>query len=303
MSAASNPFAPSLHELDKERVTRRGRAVTGLLALALAVPVVVLLGVIFVEALPVISLELIWGNATDKGRGGGLWAPLIGTFYLVVTSVLIVSPLGIGAAIYLNEYAREGRATRIIGLAVTSLAGVPSIVHALFGLGAFVLFAGMGASVKAAACTIAVMNLPVVIAASREALGAVPRSFREACWNLGASRWQTIRTVVLPNAWSGILTGVILAVSRAAGEAAPILFTGAVFFKHVPDSGLARVLPYALDDTFMAMAMHLHVISTQVSNMPPERPFAAAFVLVTLVLLINAAAIRMRMRLRNNRKW
>ena len=161
MSAASNPFAPSLHELEKERVTRRGRAVTGLLALALAVPVVVLLGVIFVEALPVISLELIWGNATDKGRGGGLWAPLIGTFYLVVTSVLIVSPLGIGAAIYLNEYAREGRATRIIGLAVTSLAGVPSIVHALFGLGAFVLFAGMGASVKAAACTIAGSTFPL----------------------------------------------------------------------------------------------------------------------------------------------
>lgn len=299
----SNPFAPTAHELHKERITRRARRVTGALAVALAIPIAVLLGILFVEALPALSLELLVSNPSDKGRAGGLWAPMAGTLYLVVFSVLIVSPLGVGAAIYLNEYARDGVVTRAIGMAVTSLAGVPSIVHALFGLGAFVLFAGMGASVRAAACTIAVMNLPVLIAASREALGAVPRSFREACWNLGASRWQTIYTVVLPNAWSGILTGVILAVSRAAGEAAPILFTGAVFFKHLPEDGLASLLPYALDDSFMAMAMHLHVISTQVSNMPPERPFATAFVLVAMVLLINASAILIRLRLRNRRKW
>lgn len=301
--SVSNPFGPSAHERHKERATRRAKVLTGLLAGALALPVLVLIGIIAVKAWPALSWDVLWTNPTDKGRGGGLWAPLIGTVYLVVTSVLIVSPLGIAAAIYLNEYAREGVVTRIIGMAVTSLAGVPSIVHALFGLGAFVLFAGMGASVKAAACTIAVMNLPVVVAASREALNAVPRPFREACWNLGASRWQTIQTVVLPNAWSGILTGVILAVSRAAGEAAPILFTGAVFFKHIPSEGLARLFPYDLDDTFMAMSMHLHVISTQVSQMPPARPFAAAFVLVVMVLLINAAAIVTRVRLRSNRKW
>ena len=134
------------------------------------------------------------------------------------------------AGVYLNEYARDNWATRIINLAVVNLAGVPSIVHALFGVGAFVLFAGMGRSLLAASCTLAVMTLPVIITSTREALAAVPMAFREACWNLGATRWQTIRTIVLPNSISGILTGVILQVSRAAGETAPILFTGAVFF-------------------------------------------------------------------------
>ncbi len=126
-------------------------------------------------------------------------------------------------------------------MAVVNLAGVPSIVHALFGVGAFVLFAGMGRSVLAASCTLAIMTLPVIISSTREALAAVPQSFREACWNMGASRWQTIRTIVLPNAISGILTGVILQVSRAAGETAPILFTGAVFYVATPETGLGRL--------------------------------------------------------------
>jgi len=210
MERPANPFAASGHELRKQTTTRRARMVTLLLALLLALPVALIIGSILYHAWPVLSWDYIWLNPSDKGKAGGLWAPLIGTFYLVVVSVLIVSPIGVAAAIYLHEYAPAGRMTRLIGLAVTSLAGVPSIIHALFGLGAFVLFAKMGASLQAAACTIAVMNLPVVIAASREALASVPKAFREACWNLGASRWPTLRTVVLPNSLGGILTGVIL---------------------------------------------------------------------------------------------
>ena len=173
---------------------------------------------------------------------GGIWAPLVGTFWLVWISLLIAAPVGVLAGVYLNEYARDNWFTRIINLAVVNLAGVPSIVHALFGVGAFVMFAGMGRSLLAASCTLAVMTLPVIITSTREALAAVPMAFREACWNLGASRWQTIRTIVLPNSISGILTGVILQVSRAAGETAPILFTGAVFFTHAARARPAGVL-------------------------------------------------------------
>jgi phosphate transport system permease protein len=299
----SHPFLANEHELHAEAVTRRARAVT----LALTVLLSLVVGAIFlalvVRALPALSLDLLWANPLDKGKSGGLWAPLIGTVWLVVFSVLLVSPVGVAAAVYLNEYAPPGLVTRLISLAVTSLAGVPSIVHALFGLGAFVLFAGLGASLQAATCTLAVMNLPVVIAAAREALAGVPHTFREACWNLGASRWHTLRTVVLPNSLGGILTGVIFAVSRAAGETAPILFTGAVFFTTVTDDFPQRLAPWPLDEPFMALAMHLHVISTQVSQMPPERTFATAVVLVALVLVANSLAFIVRVRLRKHRKW
>jgi phosphate transport system permease protein len=303
MSNSENPFAPTEYERTKETQVRLARWFTLSLAILLVVPVVLILLQIVVKAAPVLSFEFFWANPMDKGKAGGMWAPLIGTFYLVVVSVLLVSPVGVLAAIYLNEYASDNWFTRLIGMAVTSLAGVPSIVHALFGVGAFVLFLDMGTSLLAAACTIAVMNLPIVIAATREALIAVPMSFREACWNLGASRLQTIWTIVLPNSISGILTGIILAVSRAAGETAPILFTGAVFFKRIPDQGLEKWIPYGLDDQFMAMAMHLHVISTQVSNMPESRPFACALVLIVMVLAINSSAIGLRVWLRNRKKW
>ena len=164
---------------------------------------------------------------------------MVGTFYLVFMSLLVAAPIGVLAGVYLNEYARDNWFTRIVNLAVVNLAGVPSIVHALFGVGAFVMFAGMGESVLAASCTLAIMTLPVIITSTKEALASVPMSFREACWNMGASRWQTIRTIVLPNSISGILTGVILQVSRAAGETAPILFTGAAYFMTRAQQGLA----------------------------------------------------------------
>jgi phosphate transport system permease protein len=187
-----------------------------------------------------------------------------------------------------------------VNLAVVNLAGVPSIVHALFGVGAFVLFLGMGRSVLAASCTLAIMTLPVIITSTREALSAVPLAFREACWNMGASRWQTIRTIVLPNSISGILTGVILQVSRTAGETAPIMFTGAVFYKAVAEGD---VFAYGLLDQCMALSMHLFTVSTQVPDVPEALPYGTAVVLLATVLAVNAFSIVFRVYLRSRKKW
>ena len=189
-------------------------------------------------------------------------------------------------------------------MAVTSLAGVPSIVHALFGVGAFVLTLGLGKSLLAAACTIAVMTIPVIVTATREALAAVPMQFREACWNMGATKWQTIRTIVLPNSVSGILTGVILEVSRAAGETAPILFTGAAASVAVSTATLDRkLMPYDLDDKFMALSYHLHIVAEKISGMPEEMMFGCAAVLIALILTVNSVSIGLRGWLRSRKKW
>ena len=285
----------------------------------LVVPLVWILTDIFIKAWPVLSLDYLWENPANKGKGGGLWAPLVGTFYLVIGSLIFVAPIGIFAAIYLNEYAREGWLNRTISITVTSLAGVPSIVHGLFGLGAFVLVmlpainrviadpadrsTSWQPGLLTASLTIAVMNLPVIIASTREALGAVPQSFREACWNLGATRWQTIRTIVLPNSLSGILTGVILVISRAAGETAPILFTGATFFKFIADTGWEKIFPYNIGEPFMAMSMHLNIISNQISQMPEKMKFGCAAVLIALILFVNSFAIALRVWLRGRKRW
>jgi phosphate transport system permease protein len=221
----------------------------------------------------------------------------------VLISLLVAAPIGILAGVYLNEYARDNWLTRIINLGVVNLAGVPSIVHALFGVGAFVLFAGMGRSLLAASCTLAVMTLPVIITSTREALAAVPTSFREACWNMGATRWQTIRTIVLPNSISGILTGVILQVSRAAGETAPILFTGAVVYARVADHGFSSFFPYGLGDRCMALSMHLYTLSTQVVDVPDSILYGTAIVLIGLVLAVNSLSIGLRVYLRSRKRW
>lgn len=319
VAAPANPFAPSRFERRKARRAHHYKWLLLTCCLLLVIPVVAILVYIFVRAAPVLSLDYLWQNPANKGKEGGLWAPLAGTFALVVGSLTFVAPVGILAAIYLNEYAREGWLKRLISITVTTLAGVPSIVHALFGLGAFVL--GMlpalnrlfadprnpasqwQAGLLTASLTIAVMTLPVIITASREALGAVPHAFREACWNLGATRWQTIRTIVLPNSLGGILTGVILEICRAAGETAPILFTGATFFKFVANSGWDKVFPYNIREPFMAMAMHLHVISSQISQMPEAMKFGCAAVLISLILFINSFAIALRVWLRARKRW
>src|SRR5688500_2403226 len=205
------------------------------MAMAMIVPLISIVVYLLYKAAPVLSLDFLLSPPLKGMREGGIWPALVGTIYLVVISLSISAPIGVLAAVYLNEYAKENWFNRLINLAVINLAGVPSIVHALFGLGAFVLFAGMGRSVLAASLTLAIMTLPVIIASTREALASVPRFFREACWNVGATRWQTIRRIVLPNSISGILTGVILQVSRTAGETAPIMFTGAIFFRNIAE--------------------------------------------------------------------
>ncbi|MDE0401663.1 MAG: phosphate ABC transporter permease PstA [Candidatus Poribacteria bacterium] len=264
------------------------------------IPLLFIIGYLLYKALPVLSLEFLFTNPKDNMRAGGIWAPFLGTIYLVVVSLLVAAPIGVFAAVYLNEYARESWFTRITNLAVVNLAGVPSIVHALFGVGAFVLFAGLGESILAASLTLAIMTLPVIIASTTEALKAVPMSFREACWNLGATRWQTIRRIVIPNSISGILTGVILQVSRAAGETAPIMFTGAVFYKAIAEGNL---FAYNITEQCMALSLHLFTISTQVPDVTEGIPYGTAVVLVGSVLLVNAVSIVLRIYVRTRKKW
>lgn len=264
------------------------------------VPLILIIGYLFERAWPSLNLSFILDVPSRGMKAGGVWPAFVGTIYLVFLSLAVSAPIGVLAAVYLNEYARDNWLNRIINLAVINLAGVPSIVHALFGLGAFVYAARFGYSIISASLTLAIMTLPVIIASTREALASVPRSFREACWNVGATRWQTIRAVVLPNAISGILTGVILQVSRAAGETAPIMFTGAVFFKAVQKGDL---FPYGLHDQCMALSMHLYTLSTQVPDVKESIPFATAVVLLGSVLLVNGTAIALRVYLRSRKKW
>ncbi len=270
------------------------------MAVSMIVPLLLIIGYLIERAAPSLSLGFLLDVPVNGMKDGGIWPALVGTIYLVFISLALAAPIGVLAAVYLNEYARDNWLNRIINLAVINLAGVPSIVHALFGLGAFVYAARFGFSVIAASLTLAIMTLPVIIASTREALASVPRSFREACWNVGATRWQAIKAIVLPNSISGILTGIILQVSRAAGETAPIMFTGAVFFKAVEKGDL---FPYGLDDQCMALSMHLYTISTQVPGVKDSIKFATAVVLLGSVLLVNAAAIALRVYLRSRKKW
>ena len=277
------------------RMERMGRFALLWMSAVLIVPVVVILTVLVVRGSSVISFDFLFTEPTNGMTAGGVLPALVGTVWLVVVALLASVPIGVAAALYLSEYATDNWVTRAINLAIINLAGVPSIVHALFGVGAFVIFFEFGTSILAASLTLAIMTLPVVIVATRESLQAVPQAFREACWNMGASRWQTIRRVVLPNSISGILTGVILEVSRTAGETAPIMFTGAAFF--------LPFLPESVFDQTMAMSLHLFVISTQVPNVPEALPYGVALVLIGMVLAMNAISIAFRMYLRGRKKW
>jgi phosphate transport system permease protein len=277
------------------RVEKLYRTLFLMMVLLLVLPVLIILGTLVFKGGSVISFEFLFSNPTDGMTAGGILPALIGTVWLVSVALLVSVPLGVAAAIYLNEYAGDNWFTRIINLAIINLAGVPSIVHALVGVGAFVIFFGFGTSILAASLTLAIMTLPVVIVATRESLAAVPMAFREAMWNMGATRWQTIRRVVLPNAISGILTGVILEVSRTTGETAPIMFTGAAFF--------LPFLPESVFDQTMALSLHLFVVSTQVPGVPEALPYGVALVLVALVLIMNSLSIAFRVYLRGKKKW
>ena len=271
------------------------RMLFGLMTLLLITPVMIVLATLIYKGGSVISFEFLFTYPTDGMRAGGILPALLGTIWLVTVALVLSVPIGIFAAIYLSEYAGDNWFTRAINLAIINLAGLPSIVYALFGLGAFVIFFGFGTSILAASLTLAIMTMPVVIVATRESLQAVPRAFREACWNMGATRWQTIRRVVLPNAITGILTGVILEVSRTSGETAPIMFTGAVFF--------TPFLPESVFDQTMALSLHLFVVSTQVPGIDENIPYAVALVLIGLVLIMNSISIAFRMYLRGKKKW
>ncbi|MHC4959240.1 MAG: phosphate ABC transporter permease PstA [Planctomycetota bacterium] len=288
-------FETTARNIRAQRTQSLVKLLFGLMTLLLILPVVVILGVLIKHGAPVITLDFLFSEPTNGMTAGGIFPALVGTVWLVTVALIVSVPIGIAAAIYLSEYASDNWFTRAINLAIINLAGVPSIVHALFGVGAFVLFFKFGTSILAASLTLAVMTLPVVIVATRESLQAVPHAFREACWNMGATRWQTIRKVVLPNSVSGILTGVILEVSRTAGETAPIMFTGAAFF--------LPFLPESVLDQTMAMSLHLFVVSTQVPGVPEALPFGVALVLIVMVLAMNAVSIGFRMWLRGKKKW
>jgi phosphate transport system permease protein len=274
---------------------RLGFASLTLVAALTILPIILIVALILVKGFSAISLEFLFAMPRDGMRAGGILPAILGTVYLTLGTTLFAVPLGIAAAIYLSEYAPDNRRTQLIRIAIINLAGIPSVVYGLFGLGIFVLYLNLGTSILAASMTLAIMTLPVIISTSEEALRAVPQSFRVVSISLGATRWQTIRRVVLPQCLPGILTGVILGLERAAGETAPILFTGAAFFlPRLPDSPL---------DATMALPYHLYVISTQVPGMPQNIQYGTALVLVVLVLGLNFLATIIRSRARAHRSW
>ncbi|MCH2539255.1 MAG: phosphate ABC transporter permease PstA [Anaerolineales bacterium] len=281
--------------LSRYQTERIAFMVIGSATLLTVAPIIIVISAIFISGAEAISWEFIVEMPRDGMRAGGIWPAIVGTTYLAIGTGLISVPLGLGAAIYLSEYARESAWTRTIRVAIVNLAGIPSVVYGLFGLGLFVLFLKLGSSIIAACLTLSIMTLPVIISTAEEALRAVPQSFRVVSIGMGGTRWQTIRRIVLPQAMPGILTGVILGLNRAAGETAPILFTGAAFF-------LPR-LPSSIFDQTMALPYHLFVISTQVPGMPLQIQYGTASVLLVFVLTMNILAASVRSWQRRKRQW
>ncbi|HKY55577.1 MAG TPA: phosphate ABC transporter permease PstA [Anaerolineales bacterium] len=281
--------------MNRHLIQRLGFTFLTLMAIATVLPIVATVLYILVKGLPAISLEFLTGFPREGMRAGGILPAIIGTIYLTIGTAIFSVPLGIAAAIYLSEYAADTALTRTIRIAIINLAGIPSVVYGLFGLGLFVLFLNFGTSILAASLTLSIMTLPVIISTAEESLRAVPQAFRTVSISLGATRWQTIRRIVLKEALPGILTGVILGLERAAGETAPILFTGAAFF-------LPR-LPGSPFDATMALPYHLFVISTQVPEMPIQIQYGTALVLLVFVLTMNLIATVIRSRARARRQW
>ncbi|MFN8405272.1 MAG: phosphate ABC transporter permease PstA [Anaerolineales bacterium] len=284
-----------LFTLNRHLTERIGFTAITLIAMVTVLPIVGTVIYILVQGAPAISLEFLTGFPRDGMREGGILPAIIGTLYLALGTSIFAVPLGIAAAIYLAEYASDTPLTRTIRIAIINLAGIPSVVYGLFGLGLFVLFLNFGTSILAASLTLSIMTLPVIISTAEEALRTVPQSFRTVSISLGATRWQTIRRIVLKEALPGILTGVILGLERAVGETAPILFTGAAFF-------LPR-LPGSPFDATMALPYHLFVISTQVPEMPIKIQYGTALVLLGFVLTMNLIATVIRSRARAKRQW
>ena len=263
--------------------------------LLIVVPVGIIIAIIIIKGAPAINWEFLSDMPRQGMRAGGIFPAIVGTLYLVSGAIIFALPIGLLAAIYLSEYAKDNFLTRLIKLAIVNLAGVPSVVYGLFGLALFVVFFKFGVSILSGSLTLGIMILPIIITTSREALESVPYSFREVSLSLGASKWQTIRHIVLPNAIPGILTGTILGLGRAAGETAPILFTVAAFY--LPQ------LPQSVFNQVMALPYHLYVISTQVPNVDEKIRYGTALVLLVLVLFVNLVAIIIRYRFRKKKKW
>ncbi len=274
---------------------RVGFALLTLAALVVVIPILTIVATIFIRGAAAINWEFLTAMPRDGMRAGGIFPAIVGTIVLTLGTALVAIPLGVGGAIYLSEYARDTWLTRSIRLAIINLAGIPSVVYGLFGLGLFVLLMGFGTSIVAGSLTLAIMTLPIIISTAEEALRAVPTEFRTVSASLGGTRWQGIRYIVLPQALPGIITGVILGLLRAAGETAPILFTVAAFY-------LPRLPRSPLDQT-MALPYHLYVVSTQVPGMPSEIQFGTALVLLGLVLSLNIVATTIRSYFRRRRQW
>jgi len=266
-----------------------------LAAFVVVVPIILVVGYVIVRGAGAISWEFLTAMPREGMREGGILPAIVGTVVLTFGTAIVAMPIGIGAAIYLAEYARDTWLTRLIRLAIINLAGIPSVVYGLFGLGMFVLFLQFGTSILAGSLTLGLLTLPVVISTAEGAILSVPQSFRVVSISLGGTRWQTIRHQVLPHALPGIITGVILGMERVAGETAPILFTAAAFY-------LPR-LPHSVFDQTMALPYHLYVISTQVPGMPTEVQFGTALVLLILVLSFNVIATIIRSHFRRLRQW
>lgn len=289
---ASNWSRPRLTARHKEKI---GFTLSGLIAVLTVLPIVGLILYIIARGLPSISWEFLSGYPRDGMRAGGILPAIVGTFYLTLGTAVSAVPLGVAAGIYLAEYASDNRWTRLIRIAIINLAGIPSVVYGLFGLGLFVIFLNFGTSILASSLTLGIMTLPVIISTTEEALRSVPYAFRVVSISLGATRWQTIRRITLPQALPGIVTGVILGLERAAGETAPILFTGVAFF-------LPR-LPESAFDATMALPYHIFVISTQVPGMPVQIQYGTVLVLLVFVLGMNLIATLIRQRARARRQW
>ena len=266
-----------------------------LIALLTVLPILGIVVYIIIQGAGTLSLEFLTQVPTNGMRSGGIFPAIVGTFYLTIGTAIFAVPLGVAAGIYISEYAKDSLWTRLIRIAIISLAGVPSVVYGLFGLGLFVIFLHFGTSILAASLTLSIMTLPVIISTTEESLRSVPARFRIVGRSLGATQWQTIRKIILPQALPGIITGIILGLERAAGETAPILFTGAAFF-------LPR-LPSSIFSATMALPYHIFVISTQVPGMPVQIQYGTVLVLLIYVLGMNLIATLIRNNARKNRQW
>jgi phosphate transport system permease protein len=270
------------------------KGVTGAAAATVALAAVGLIVYIVWRGAPSISWEFLTGMPRKFMTEGGIWPAIVGTFWLVAGTAAFALPVGIAAGIYLAEYAPRGRRTRLVRLSIANMAGVPSIVYGLFGLSLFVLLLNIGVSILAGSLTLACLTLPVIITSTEEALRQVPQDLRQASLALGATRWRTIRKVVLPAAAPGIVTGAVLGLSRAAGETAPVLFTAAYFLAPLPNSPLdkAMVLPY-----------HIYIMAVQAQKPAPHIVWGSALVLVAGVSIVNIAAAAWRSRMRKRVTW